>query len=113
MDQTTGAADRRGTPTDTQSASNPQTSGRDMQAKTGEMTNTSNWDKACFISARTSEFVFQSPDGQALKVDSAGNQQIKSMLDSSSRVANKNKIFRVKVSGTVEGDTIHVTNVVM
>lgn len=114
MEQTQGSADRRGTPTDTQSASNPQAAtSQDMRMQTGEMTNTSSWDKACFISTRTSQFLFQAPDGSVLKVDDAGNQQIKALLDSTSRVANKNKIFRAKVTGTIEGDTLHVTNIVI
>jgi len=113
MDQTQVSADRRGTPTDTQAANNPQSTPQDMRMKTGELSDTANWDRACFISTRTESFSFQMPDGRVLKVDGAGNQQIKAMLDSTNRVSSKNKIFRAKLTGSVDGDTLHVTNIVM
>jgi hypothetical protein len=105
MDQT-GSADRsmqRGTPTDTQAGNN----------QTGEMSNAANWDKACFITPTTSSFAFQTQDGRVLHFDSAGDSQIKSQLDSTSRVASKNKIFRVRVTGTADGETIHLTKIVI
>jgi hypothetical protein len=106
MDQTTGTTDRsvkRGTPTDTQYANN----------QTGEMTNAGKWDRACFIGPTTSSFAFQTQDGRVLHFDSAGDSQIKSQLDSSNRVATKNKIFRVRITGSVDQEVIHLTSIVI
>lgn len=112
MEPTTGAADRRGTPTDTQAGNNMATS-TEKGMRTGEVKTAGNWDKSCYIGKSTSSFTFQTKDGRMLHFDSDGDSKIKSQLDSSSRVASKSKIFRVKVTGSVDGDTIHLTNIVM
>lgn len=101
MDQTSGTADRRGTPLDTQAGNNMSD------------TDSSNWDRSCFIGTKTSEFALQTTDGRVLRFDGDANSQIRSKLDSSSRVATKNKIFRVRVTGSVEGDTVHLTDIVL
>jgi hypothetical protein len=52
-------------------------------------------------------------DGRFLKFDSAANSQIKSQLESKGRVATRAKIFRARVNGSVENDTIRLTDIEM
>jgi hypothetical protein len=107
----TGEANRS-TPagrTDTQAGNNDVTTGEITAETAGNM----NWDRGCYISPTTSSFAFQTSDGRVLHFDSAANSQIKSQLDSTSRVSTKNKIFRARVTGSVDSDTIHMTNIVM
>jgi hypothetical protein len=73
--------------------------------------NTSGWDRACFITPTTSSFVFLTQDGRQLHLDSASNSLIQQRLQSTNRVSEKNKIFRVRVNGTMSGDTLHVTDI--
>ena len=88
-----------GNPTDTQTGNSPPSS----VAANG---NGGNWDSSCFVSPSTSSFVLQLQDGRTMKIDAAGSSKIASKLQSSGRVSTKNKVFRVKVTGSAEGDTI-------
>jgi hypothetical protein len=97
MEQTGGDADRA----------------KDAMTKPFELTDSANWDRSCFISTATNEFSFHTSDGRFLKFDSSGNSQIKSQLDSSNRVSSKSKIFRAKVDGSVDGETIKLSNIKM
>jgi hypothetical protein len=101
-DRAAGSADRMsrttaGGATDTQAGNNDQT----------------NWDRSCYISSGSHSFMLETPDGKMLHFDANGDTQIKAELDSTSRVAAKNKILRVRVTGKVDGDTIHMTKIVM
>ena len=110
MDQTRGTADRASTPAnrqDTNAAANPEND------KPGELSDSSTWDRSCFISATTNEFMLHTNDGRFLKFDSAANSQIKSQLESKGRVATRAKIFRARVNGSVENDTIRLTDIEM
>jgi hypothetical protein len=73
--------------------------------------NTGQWDKACFISATTTSFVFLTKDGRQVKLDDASNAMVQQRLSSTNRVSEKNKIFRVRVTGDVTGDTLHITDI--
>ncbi len=94
-----------GNPTDTQVGNNPRGSLGDVAA--------GNWDRSCFVSPSSSSFVLQLQDGRTMKIDDAGNSRISSQLQSTGRVSTKNKVFRVKVTGTAEGDTLHITDIQM
>ena len=110
MDQTRGTADRAATPAnrqDTNAAANPE------DVKPGELTDVSTWDRSCFISATTNEYMLHTTDGRFLKFDASANNQIKSQLESTGRVATRAKIFRARVNGTVENDTIKLTSIEM
>jgi len=74
---------------------------------------TGNWDKACFISPTTSSFVLLTRDGRQVRLDDASNQLVMQRLQSTNRVSQKSKIFRVRVNGTATGDTVHVTDIQM
>ena len=76
-------------------------------------TGSGNWDRSCYISPASSSFVLQLQDGRTVKIDDAGNSRISSQLQSTGRVANVKKVFRVMVTGTMDGDTIHLTDIQM
>lgn len=103
--------------TDTQMASNPGPFNRTGESNpanlTGEFSNVNNWDKSCFISTTSNAYVLQLQDGRTLKIDDEGATRISSQLQSTGRVASKNKIFRVKVTGDINGDSIHITDIQM
>jgi hypothetical protein len=73
--------------------------------------NTGQWDKACFISPTTTSFVFLTKDGRQVKLDDASNSMVQQRLSSTNRVSEKNKIFRVRVTGDMTGDTLHITDI--
>jgi len=98
-----------GTPTDTQSGNNHSNA---LGGAAGPATG-GNWDRSCFISPTSSSFVLQIQDGRTMKIDDAGNSRISSQLRSTGRVSTKNKVFRVKVTGSAEGDTIHLSDIQM
>jgi len=106
----TGMADRdRGA--DTQAtASGSASGGREWEAGG---TGANNWDKACFISPTTSSFVLLTQDGRQVRLDDASNQLIMQRLQSTNRVSQKGKIFRVRVNGNMSGDTLHATDIQM
>ncbi len=117
------------------SVNNPQTGmadrerGGDTSATTGSQMNDSNygagqgwesgssntgqWDKACFISPTTTSFVLLTKDGRQVRLDDASNSMIVQRLTSSNRVQQKSKIFRVRVTGDMTGDTVHITDIQM
>ncbi len=93
----------------------PQTSGG-MDQATGAKNpamvgNAQNWDKSCFISTNSSSFALQLQDGRRVNIDAAGNSKISSQLQSTGRVSSKSKVFRVRVKGSMEGDTLHLTDI--
>jgi len=108
MSQTTGSAgSARGT--DTQSGNNNWNS-------TGDVANSNNagkWDHSCFISPASTSFAVQTQDGRTVKIDDAGNSKISSQLQSTGRVNSSSKIFRVKVTGSMNGDTLQLTDITM
>jgi len=104
------AATSAGTATDTQSGNN---SRRNSTGEIAAGSGTGSWDQSCYISPTSSSFVLQLQDGRTLKIDDAGNSRINSQLQSTGRVSSKNKVFRVKVTGSVDGDTIRVTDIQM
>jgi hypothetical protein len=73
--------------------------------------NTGQWDKACFISPTTTSFVFLTKDGRQVKLDDASNSLVQQRISSTNRVSQKNKIFRVRVTGDLTGDTLHITDI--
>ena len=75
--------------------------------------NTGSWDKGCFISPTTSSFVFLTKDGMQLKLDDSSNSMVSQKLSSSNRVSEKSKIFRVRVTGDMSGETVHITDIRM
>jgi hypothetical protein len=82
----------------------------------GEMTsntNYANWDKSCFISPSTSTFVLQMQNGRTVRLDDASNQMIVERLQSTGRVQSTNKLLRVRVHGTMDGDVLHITDIQM
>jgi hypothetical protein len=128
MPQRTNDMPRRTTPTgsaagtDTQSGNNysgtaDRSASRSNQSDvTGEMTsstNYGNWDRTCFISPSSTSFVLQLQDGRTVRLDDASNQIVTNRLQSTGRVQSTNKIFRVRVHGTMDGDVLHVTDIQM
>lgn len=75
--------------------------------------NTGGWDSSCFISPTTTSYVFLTRDGRQLRLDDASNSMIQQRLQSTNRVSQKNKIFRVRVNGDSTGDTLHITDIQM
>jgi len=75
--------------------------------------NTGQWDKACFISPTTTSFVFLTKDGRQIRLDDASNSMVQQRLSSTNRVSEKSKIFRVRVTGDMSGDTLHITDIQM
>ncbi len=126
MSQRTTDMAQRTTPTgsaagpDTQSGNNhsgtaDRSASRSNQSDvTGEMTsntNYGNWDRTCFISPSSTSFVLQLQDGRTVRLDDASNQMVTNRLQSTGRVQSTNKIFRVRVHGTMDGDVLHVTDI--
>ncbi len=100
--------------TDTQTGNNDQSTPSDVAAVGNNYKGGSaNWDRSCFISSSSSSFSLQLQDGRTVKIDDAGNQRISSQLQSTGRVSTMNKVFRVKITGSLEGDTIHITDIQM
>ena len=109
------------------SVTSPQTgmAGRDRGADTSATTggkkgewesggaNAKGWDKECFISPATSSFVFVTKDGKQLNLDDASNSMVSQRLSSSNRVSEKSKVFRVRITGDMTGETVHITEIQM
>jgi hypothetical protein len=74
---------------------------------------TSGWDTACFISPSTTSFVLLTNDGRQVRLDDASNSMVQQKLQSTNRVSGKSKIFRVRVSGDMTGDSVHVNDIQM
>lgn len=114
MNQNTPAGSARGT--DSRNGNNDRNSGTPSDVAAVGRASTmgsANWDRTCFISPTSSSFVLKLQDGRTVKIDDAGNSRISSQLQSTGRVSSMNKVFRVKVTGSVEGDTIHISDIQM
>ncbi len=109
MARTTNAA-ATGSPTDTQSGNNHAMNSVGDGAKSG---GNSGWDRSCFIAPASSEFVLQLQDGRKMRIDAAGNARILSEMQSSGRVSKTNKVFRVRITGSAQGDTLHIDDLKM
>jgi hypothetical protein len=114
LNQTTPTGSARGT--DTQGGNND----RDWNAPTdvaavgrAATAGSSNWDRSCFISPTSSAFVLKLQDGRMVKIDDAGNARISLQLQSTGRVSSMNKVFRVKITGSMEGETLRITDIQM
>jgi hypothetical protein len=109
----TGMADRvRGGDTSATSGSqmNDRSYGARQHWESGA-SNTGQWDKACFISPTTTSFIFLTKDGRQIRLDDTSNSMVQRRLSSTNRVSEKNKIFRVRVTGDMTGDTLHITDI--
>ncbi len=112
----------RKTPGD-RSVNSPQTgmADRDRGGNTSATTGTSqwesgsvktgSWDKGCFISPTTTSFVLVTKDGRQMRLDDASNSMVSQKLSSANRVSEKSKIFRVRVTGDMSGETVHITEI--
>jgi len=81
----------------------------DTQCSTKAKANPDAHTKSCALACAKSGFGIVDKDGNYLKFDAKGNQEAKSLLESSS----KQDHIRVNVSGKKEGDVIHVSSVKM
>ncbi len=115
---TVGSRTGAGLGTDTQNQNNQY--GRSWNnagtstGNTGQMTGSNNsgqWDSSCFITPRTTSYVLLLQDGRRVNIDSAGNSRIASQLSSTNRVASSTRIFRAKVTGGLQGDTLTVNDI--
>ena len=50
-------------------------------------------------------------DGRKLHLDQASDQMVVNKLQSTDRVQNMNKVFRVRVNGSINGDTVHISDI--
>ena len=109
MNRTTTA----GIGADTQSTNNKARNsiGDTASSQAGQGSNS--WDRSCFISPSSSSYILQLQDGRKVRLDNAGNRRVTDQLKSASRVSKSNKIFRVKVTGTMDGETLHVNDLKM
>jgi len=73
--------------------------------------NTSGWDSACFIGPSTTSFMLLTNDGRQIRLDDASNSLVQQRIQSTNRVSQKSKIFRVRVSGDMTGDSIKVNDI--
>lgn len=124
MNRTTGATGS-GRGLDTQSGNNSMTGSSDRSGttstsgwnSTAEWASGDNsagtWDRSCYISPGSTAFVLHTQDGRMIRLDDAANSRIVSQLQSTNRVQNASKIFRVKVTGTMSGDTLSLTDIQM
>jgi hypothetical protein len=81
----------------------------DTQCSTKAKANPDAHTKSCALACAKSGFGIVDKDGNYLKFDAKGNQEARSLLQSSS----KEDHIRVNVSGKKEGDVIHVESVKM
>ena len=81
----------------------------DTQCSTKAKANPDAHTKSCALACAKSGFGIVDKDGKYLKFDAKGNQEAKSLLESST----KQDHIRVNVSGKKEGDVIHVESVKM
>jgi hypothetical protein len=81
----------------------------DTQCSTKAKANPDTHTKSCALACAKSGFGIVDKDGNYLKFDAKGNQEAKSLLESS----NKQDHIRVNVSGNKEGNVIHVQSVKM
>lgn len=81
----------------------------DTQCSTKAKANPDAHTRSCALACAKSGFGILDKSGNYLKFDAKGNQEAKSLLESS----NKQDHIRVNVSGTKDGDMIHVQSVKM
>lgn len=81
----------------------------DAQCATKAKANPDAHTKSCALACAKSGFGIVDKNGEYLKFDAKGNQEARSLLESS----NKQDHIRVNVSGKKEGDVIHVESVKM
>ena len=81
----------------------------DTQCSTKAKANPDAHTKSCALACAKSGFGILDKSGNYLKFDAKGNQEAKSLLESS----NKQDHIRVNVSGTKDGAMIHVQSVKM
>ena len=103
-------ADEMAAEGDADRLAHPQSPG-DAASEMTSNTNYAKWDKSCFVSPSTSTFVLQMPDGRTIRLDDASNQKIVERLQSTGRVQSTNKLLRVRVHGTMDGDVLHITDI--
>jgi hypothetical protein len=106
----TGSADRMATPTGATSA-NTAPNSWNSPGDVASANNAGNWDRSCFISPQSTSFVLYTQDGRVIRLDDASNQKVLGQLQSTGRVSTMNKIFRVRVSGTMTGDQFTITDI--
>lgn len=68
-------------------------------------------DASCRITSSTQAYALRMDDGRIVRFDEASNAKIQQQLQSGDRLSHKSKIFRVKVNGSMQGDTIQATDV--
>jgi hypothetical protein len=120
----TGSADRA----DTRKSSEATSATSDLKNSTPEATNNNssnmalknedawiaaekiagNMDKTCHISSQTTSFAIRLPDGRMIPFYETSNSKIASQIQSTNRLGGKTKIFRVIVTGSMQGDRIRL-----
>ena len=68
-------------------------------------------DNSCQIGNKTASFALRLPDGRMIPFDDASNRKIGNQIQSTNRLGNMTKIFRVVVQGTMEGDRISMDSI--
>lgn len=81
----------------------------DKQCSASAKANPDSHSRACALRCAKSGFGIFDKDGNYLKFDDKGNQEAIKLLQSSEKKVH----IRVNVSGTKEGDTIHVQSLKM
>jgi hypothetical protein len=81
----------------------------DTQCSTKVKANPDAHTKSCALACAKSGFGILDKDGNYLRFDAKGNQEAKSLLESS----NKQDHIRVNVSGKKEGNVLHVQSLKM
>ena len=112
---TSGSADRMANSTGSTSGNNAGSSSGNWNS-TGDVASANNagsWDKSCFIGPQSTSFVLHTQDGRMIRLDDASNQKIAQQLQSTGRVSSMNKIFRVRVNGSMSGDQMTISDIQM
>jgi hypothetical protein len=77
-------------------------------------TSASTGKQGCALSAAATQFALQMKDGQTVRFDDVGNTRVQDAMKARkkwSEAATANKPIRVKVSGVLNGDKMHVLSV--
>ena len=67
--------------------------------------------KSCQISNQTASFALRLRDGRLIPFDDASNSKIASQLQSTNRLGDKTKVFRVVVKGALQSDRISLDSI--
>lgn len=70
-------------------------------------------DSSCRIGTGTSAFALRLNDGKLVKFDEASNAKISQQVQTGDRLKHKTKVFRAKVQGKMEGDSIRLDSIKM